>query len=201
MKNILDLKVSRPAVSVVAPTPLPAVPPEGASARAQSDAGEPERAATLTDADVPDELAWDAHAPYSAAARTRRHWLSWGLVGAGLVTAVIASSWSTGLVVLAGIGAWTLWERLGGPSKVRIGARGVTIDGHHTPHANLASFDMHQLRDGSRHLSLRTHARLARYIHIPLGEQDPDDLHDFLSRFIPEENHPVPFWEWWMRKS
>lgn len=165
-----------------------------------SGAEHPDLDVLLADAMGPDEVAWEAHVPYSGEAHARRRYLAWGIVGTGLLTAVLQASWSTGLVVLAGVGAWMLRERLAAPAKVHIGPRGITIDGHHTPHAQLASFDIHELRDGSLHLSIRTDARLSRQIHLPLGEQDPAEVHALLSRFVPEETHAVPFWEWWMRK-
>jgi hypothetical protein len=201
--NVLDLKADRtPAPPALLPEPSLAAPsgePSDAEEESMNDATELD--ALLAGTLGPDELSWDAHAPYSGVAHKRRKLLAWGLVGAGLLTAALQASWSTGLVVLAGVGAWILHGRIAAPSKVHLNQRGCTIDGHHIPHAHLASFDIHEMRDGSVHLSLRTTARLSRYIHIPLGNQNPDEVHALLSRFVPEETHPVPLWESWMRKA
>ena len=202
-KNVLDLKVDRaPDLPAASPELSPMVSSDEAPDTEESSVSEAtEFDAILAGVMGPDELSWDAHAPYSGVAHKRRRGLAWGLVGAGLLTAFLQASWSTGLVVLAGVGAWMLHGRIVAPSKVHLNHRGCTIDGHHMPHAQLASFDIHEMRDGSVHLSLRTASRLSRYIHIPLGGQDPSEVHALLSRYVPEETHPVPFWESWMRKA
>jgi hypothetical protein len=206
MVNILDLTADRAHRSSDTVEELPRERAEAAS-ESQDEAGaaasydEDGLDALLSGSLGPDELSWDAHAPYSEAARSRRRLLTGGLFGAGILTAVLQASWSTGFAVIAGVAAWMLHERLTNPSNVHIGQRGITIDGHHTPHAQLTSFDIHQMRDGSFHLSLRTDARLSRHIHIPLGTQAPDEVHALLSRYVPEETHQLPFWEWWMRKA
>ena len=46
-----------------------------------------------------------------------------------------------------------------------------------------------------KELSLRTESRFLPYIHIPLGQQDPNEVRKILSRFLVEDIHRESLWD------
>jgi hypothetical protein len=130
----------------------------------------------------------------------RRHYMAMGAVGIALAAvAVWQASILIGLVGIAGLAAWEVSERFRMPFAVRLHGRGITVNDHTYPHADLASFDVHETEDGLAHLSVRTNLRRMPRLRLPLGETDPALVRQFLSLHVPEEEHPEPLYEWWLR--
>lgn len=181
MTNLLDLK-----------NPPPEEPIETAD--------EPVEGANLVGFLGPTEVAWEAHDVLSDKARQRHYYVLGGFAVLGGLVAFWQSSWTTFLVVFFGIAAWELKERLTQPVNVHIHDRGVTINGHHYEHAQLTSFDIHRMQDGSHVLSLLTDQWHVPHLRLPLGEQDPLVVRDVMRQYVPEATHPVPLFEWLIRK-
>jgi len=159
----------------------------------------PEEVALLSSA--PDELSWDAHAPLSPRA-WRRHYIALGTAGiVGTGVAVWQSSWLVFATLAVCLGTWELVERFSRPMSVSITSRGISMDGHHYPHTGLTSFDIHRLPDGSHQLSVHTDSWRMPRLRIPLSAVDPHLVHRVLSQHLPEGDHPLPFYERWLRKD
>lgn len=180
MANILDLKKSPDA---------PAVEPELV---------EPEIAGDAPSEEGPG-VSWEAGDELTAHG-WRRHYMAMGVVGVALVgVAAWQASILIALVGVAGLAAWEASERFRTPFTVHLHDRGVTVNGHTYSHADLASFDVHMHGDGQAHLSVRTNLRRLPRLRLPLGEADPELVRQFLSLHVPEEEHPEPLYEWWLR--
>lgn len=149
---------------------------------------------------MPEEVAWQSAHPLPQHADFRRFLLMGGLVFAGGLVAWWQSSVLVFLVTVIGVAAWWIQEHHGQPASIRIDRMGMWIDGAHYPHAQLSSFDIHRLPDDTYTLSIKTSRWTTPHLHLPLGEQDPNELHAVLTQYVPEERHSVSLVEWWLRK-
>jgi hypothetical protein len=121
------------------------------------------------------------------------------LAAAGAGVAWWQASILTFIVVALGLATWEIRERFARPITAQLDAGGLTVDGAHYPTARLTSFDIHRMPDGTNELSVATTAWHARHLRIPLGSLDPDQIRAVLRRGVPEEAHPVPLLDWWLR--
>jgi hypothetical protein len=184
MANLLDLKNPAPE-----PVPQPPVAEPGQFVDLMADGD-----------DAEEVMEWEAHHPLPEHGRQRHYLLLAGVTLAGGVIAFWQHSWSTMLVILLSVGAWELYERLRRPVGVRVDGRGITVDGYRYPHAQLTSFDIHGMPDGTVELSLMTDRWHSRNLRLPLGPTDPMQLRELLLRHVPEDAHRIPALEWWLRK-
>jgi len=146
-------------------------------------------------------LAWEAQTRLSSRA-WRRHYWAVGTVGAvGAAVAFWQASWLVLATLAVCLGTWELRERLVHPTAVSIDRKGITVNGHSYPHAALRSFEVHRMPDGSHELSVHTESWHMPRLRLPLGDTDPQEVHVTLSRFVPEGEHPVPFYDRWLRKD
>jgi hypothetical protein len=157
-------------------------------------------ALTLAGTSAPRTIAWEAHHPLSGTARMRHYYLLGALVIVGGAIAFWQSSFLVFVVVLLGAGALEVKERWGKPTSVAIDEQGIAIDGRHHPHADLASFDVHTMPDGTVELSLHTSKWHAPHVRLPLGDQDPAQVRTVLAQYVPEARHPIPLWDYLIRK-
>jgi hypothetical protein len=145
-------------------------------------------------------LSWEAHHPASLSASNKRYLFSSGLVLLAAVVAYWQSSWLTLVAVLIGVSAWDVRERLSRPVAIDITEHGLSVDGHHYSHAELVSFDIHQMPDQRIELSLKTRRWSLPHLRLPLGEQDHEEVKAVLSQYVLHERHAVPRIEYWLRK-
>lgn len=203
MSNVLDLKNPPEAsaddtTDVV--TPVEALTVSGPSAPALMGLDEL-TALTLAATAAPRTLEWEAHHPLSESARRRHYYLLGALVVIGGVIAFWQSSFLAFVAVLLGAVALEVRERFGKPVRVAIDERGVAIDGRHHAHADLASFDVHTMPDGTVELSLHATKWHAPHMRLPLGEQDPAEVRTVMSQYVPEDRHAIPLWDSFIRRS
>lgn len=163
---------------------------------------EPEESATVPSPEpTPTAITWSAHHALGPAAR-RRHYILMGVLGA--VGAGVAF-WQASLLVLftmvVCLATWELHERMAHPTAVSVDHRGVTVNGHFYPHASLSSFQVHRMPDQTHVLSIRTDSWTMPRLMLPLGETDPFEVHDALSQYVPEGEHPVSFYDRWVRRD
>ena len=149
---------------------------------------------------VPEELSWEGHAPLSPSA-WRRHYIALAAVAVvGVGVAVWQSSWLVFATLAVCVTTWEITERFSRPMSASVDSRGITLDGHRYPHATLTSFDIHRMQDGNHYLSVHAESWRMPRLRIPLGSMDPNVVHGVLSQHLPEGDHPVPLYDWWLRK-
>ena len=145
-------------------------------------------------------VAWQAKHVLSPGAHRKRQMLILGLAAIGIVIAFWQSSWLTFITIALALGTWEIRDRLIQPTRVSIDAHGLNLDGRRFAHAELSSFDVQRMPDQSFELSVLTkHWHLPR-LRIPLGEQDPQEVHALMSQYVVNEPHPIPHLEYWLRK-
>jgi hypothetical protein len=138
------------------------------------------------------EAEWEAHHPLSPRSRRRQYILEGIAAVLGVAIAWWQSSWLILFMVIFAIAAWELRERFSKPVRVRVDAQGMTIDDYHYPHATLSSFDLHRTAEDRVELSVAIDQWPTSTMRVPLGDQDPDEVHAILSRYIPHALHEVP---------
>lgn len=158
-------------------------------------------ALTLAATAAPRTIAWEAHHPLTGTARQRHYYLLGGLVFVGALIAFWQSSFLVFAVVLFGAAALEAKERWSKPTNIAIDEHGVAVDGRHHAHADLASFDIHTMPDGTVELSLHTSKWHAPHMRLPLGEQDPVEIRTVMAQYVPEARHTIPPWDYFIRKS
>jgi hypothetical protein len=193
MSNILDL--TRPI-----PEPEPEVVQDEEALAGAAFSDDAYGVADDTFVPAPALIEWQAQRELAATVH-RRRFMTMGLAAvAGIGISWWQASPMVFLVVLIGIATWEVRERFHVPTSVRIDASGVTIDGTHYPHAELTSFDIHHMPDDAMELSIATTQWHLKHLRVPLGSQDPDEVHALLSMHIPLERHTVPVVDWYLRK-
>ena len=193
MSNVLDLKDAEPGV-VVSPE-LPVT--QGALAE-QQDESIPD--ATLAALQAPSSLQWTAHHPLTGDARNRHMFVSGAIVAFGALISLWQRSPAAFLVLLVGAGVLELREHMKRPTTVEVDHRGVTVDDQRYEHASFTSFHIHRMPDDTLELSLRSEKRFLPHLRLPLGQQDPHQLHAVLTQYIPEGEHKIPLVDYFIRK-
>jgi hypothetical protein len=200
MSNVLDLKNPPEAsnddtTDVVTPIEALTIPESNMPMNLDELA-----ALTLAATAAPRTVAWEAHHPLSGTARMRHYYLLGGLVALGVLVAWWQASFLVFVVVLLGAGALEVSERWSKPTAVAIDEHGVAVDGRHHAHADLASFDIHTMPDGTVELSVQTSKWHAPHMRLPLGEQDPTEVRAVMAQYVPEGRHKIPLWDYLIRK-
>ena len=206
MSNVLDLKNPTEISGDSGTTTDIATPVEALTISEP----EPARADTLTidelaamtlSATVPGRtIAWEADHTLQGGA-VRKHYILLGTLAAvGGLVALWQASLTGFLVTLAGIGALEARQRWSKPMRVAVDEHGIGIDGHHYPHADLASFDIHTMPDGEMELSLHSARWHLPHLRLPLGAQNHEEVRVVLSQYIPEGRHPIPLLDYLIRK-
>ncbi len=192
MSNTLDLKDQQPGV--LAAEPVVAEPVDEV----------PE--ATLAAADLLDatnfstSAAWTAHHPLTGAARRRHTMLAVGIAAAGLLISLWQRSPSAFIVLLIGAGVLELRQHMSKPTSVTVDHRGIEIDEQRYDHAAFTSFHIHRMPDDTLELSLKSEQPYLPHLRLPLGQQDPHELHAVLTQYIPEGTHKIPITDYFIRK-
>lgn len=120
----------------------------------------------------------------------------WAVGIIALVIAVIAIIYQNYLfAVLIIVAAFTLLlyaARKPREVSIELGRRGVRIGGILYPYATLKSFWIHHHREDRRgRLIIQSEKLLMPYVTIPLPDEPHEDIiHDFLSAYLAEEEHP-----------
>ncbi len=178
MTDVLDLRKSSEPEEAQAPEP----------------AAEPEVPLTA-------ELAWRAQHRLGPAARRRHYILVAVLAAAGAGVALWQASWLVLVTMIVCLATWELHERMAHPTAISIDVRGVTVNGHFYPHATLSSFQGHRLPDSTHVLSIKTDSWTMPRLVVPVGTADPFEVHETLARYVPEGEHPVSFYDRWVRRN
>lgn len=206
MSNVLDLKnppetgtesdattdIATPveALAIRAPEPLPTDPMTIDELTAM----------TLSATIAPRTISWEADHTLQGTARRKHYILLAALTAVGGLVALWQASFTGFLVILAGVGALESRQRWGKPVHVAVDEHGIGIDGHHYPHADVASFDIHTMPDGAMELSLHSGKWHMPHLRLPLGEQNHEEARAVLSQYIPEGRHPIPLVDYLIRK-
>jgi len=156
--------------------------------------------AALAASVLPTAVSWEAHHPLMGHAKWKHYML---LSGLGILGALI-SLWQRSVmpfvVLFVGVIALELRERWSRPVSVAIDEHGVSVDGHEYPHTDFASFHVHRMPDETLELSLKAQRKYLPHLRLPLGEQDPYEVHAVLAQHIPEGRHTIPLVEYLLRK-
>ena len=139
-------------------------------------------------------LEWSAH-EYEHIEKTTEWYWALGLVAvAGAIAALLANNVLFALLIL--IGAFVLALLASRPPRIvhfSISQRGVRIDDDLHPYNSLKSFAVHEISsDHVPKLIIETSRMIAPHLVIPLEGVHADDVHKYLARFIPEEDHVEP---------
>ncbi len=197
MSNVLDLKQLQADELERQQAPEEPVAQESSIANEFS---ENDIAAMLAAPAFPQEIAWEAHHQLTGGARNKHNAILGGLVALGAVVGYWQASVMTFLVSLAGATALGVRERWSKPIRVSIDEHGVAVDGRHMNHAQFASFDVHAMPDDTVELSLQSASWSVPHFRLPLGEQNPSEVSDVLSQYIPKGRHPIPRIDYFLRK-
>ncbi len=204
MSNVLDLKDHQPGdavpeqlVAEVAPLAIAQTTSIDEMGEMQSEGLPP---ATLAGFHFPTATEWTAHHPLQGSAR-KRHMLFSGLI---VLLGVLISLWQRSpaafIVLLIGAGVLELREHMSKPMTVGVDDRGIKIDDHRYDHASFSSFHIHRMPDDTLELSLRSDQRFLPHLRLPLGQQDPHQLHAILTQYIPQGDHKIPLVDYLIRK-
>lgn len=223
MSNVLDLKnigaarderistadVSSPA-ETVAPIELSSVPSTEPEIEAERlEAAEQEELmdvedvaeAALAASGLPVAVSWEAHHPLQGGALRKHYMILGSLTAFGVLMAVWQGNIIPFVVMFFAAITLGLRERWSRPVSVSIDETGVTVDGQEYAHTAFASFHIHRMPDETHELSLRAQQRLLPHLRLPLGEQDPYEVHAVLTQYIPEGKHKIPLVEYLLRKQ
>ena len=148
--------------------------------------------ALLASTMLPVAVRWEAQHALVGAARQRHLYLLAGLLVLGALVAWWQASVVVFLVVLAGVAALEVREQWGGPVQVAIHEQGIEVDGRTFAHADFTSFDLHRMPDDTVELSLHTNRWHIPHLRLPLGQQDPGEVHAVLTQYLPQGRHSVP---------
>lgn len=91
--------------------------------------------------------------------------------------------------ILIGVTAYISIHRRPGLLVCHITETGVVVNREFYPAENIDSFWIFE-EPGHGILSIRTNAPLAPYVHIPVHDEDVEDIRQSLSPIVPEEEHP-----------
>lgn len=124
----------------------------------------------------------------------RRHdrGLAWYLVMAGIAVALILyalrdGSWSFAIAILVFLGVYHLIHHEEPKEfEVILSHDGITFDVSHIPFSNLNAFQIFEPAPFYRVLRLRPHSRLKPDFEIPLSDQDPEEIRQFLASYLRE---------------
>jgi hypothetical protein len=72
--------------------------------------------------------------------------------------------------------------------EIVLGEKGIRVEKVFYPYHTLESFWLEETETGSRVL-IKSQRLVMPYIILPLGEVDPDDVHEYLSHHLPEVFH------------
>ena len=148
----------------------------------------------------PEVLSWTVeHAPTERERNRERILMGSAVVIGGLVSWWQAS-WLTFAVVLLGVAAWELHGQFSSSHTVAVDDKGVVVDGYRHRYEHLHSFDMHGMPDGSARLSIKTTRWHLPHLHVPLGDQDPEDVRALLSRYLLQDEHRIPLLDYFLKK-
>jgi hypothetical protein len=186
MSNVLDLKDQQPGAASAGV----------ASAEVVNDVPE----AILASTDIPAAVSWTAHHPLVGKARKRHALFSAGIVVVGLLISLWQGSYAPFFVLLVGAAVLELREHMSKPTSVTVDERGVHIDEQRYLHAAFSSFHIHRMPDDTLELSLKSEQRFLPHVRLPLGAQDPQKLHAVLTQYIPEDEHKIPYIDYYIRK-
>lgn len=85
--------------------------------------------------------------------------------------------------------------------KFKINEKGVEIDGHIHNFDSLRSFWLFYNPPEEKELSFRSRKTFFPYIRIPLADQNPNELREYLLKFLPEKRHTESIIDIWMRRA
>jgi hypothetical protein len=149
---------------------------------------------------APEPISWEASHQPSERERSREYVFLGAVAAVGGVVAWWQSSWLTIGVIAAGVIAWELHNRFPTTHRIELTDRGLSVDGHQHRYEHLHSYDIHEMSDGTRHVSIQTARWHLPHMRIPLGQQDASEVDALLSRYLAKEEHKIPLLDWFMKK-
>jgi hypothetical protein len=84
--------------------------------------------------------------------------------------------------------------------KFKINEKGMEFDGRLHDFDTLRSFWLFYNPPEEKELSFRSKKTFFPYIKIPLAEQNPNEIREFLLKFLPEKRHRESIIDIWMRR-
>lgn len=148
----------------------------------------------------PENISWSFEHKQTERQRMREYmFLAVTALTGGLVS-WWQSSWLTLIVVFLGIIAWELHNRLPSGHRIDIDDKGVSVDGYRHRYQHLHSYDIHNMPDGSIHLSIMTSRWHLPQMHLPLGDQDHQQVDALLSRYLLRDEHKIPLLDYLIKK-
>ena len=142
------------------------------------------------------KIEWDAH-EYEHKERSPDWFWAVGIISVSVaIAAVIFGNIILGILVL--ISAFALSLFINRPPRtlhIVVDDRGITRGKIRYPYSNLQSFWI-DVEHPHKKIILESQKLLTPLIVVPLGDEtDTEQLHENLSRFLPEEFHSLPFVE------
>lgn len=139
-------------------------------------------------------IEWEAH-EYVHVEKTPEWFWALGLIAvAGSIAAVLYDSVIFAVYILIAAFVLALFANRQ-PNVVRFAVtqRGVRIDDVLYPYNSLESFAVDELSPNhTPKLILESRKAFAPKLVIPLEGVDADEVHDFIARFLPEDDHIEP---------
>jgi len=84
--------------------------------------------------------------------------------------------------------------------KFKINERGVEIDNRLYDFDALRSFWVFYNPPEEKEISFRSKKTFFPYIRIPLADQNPNEIREYLLKFLPEKKHAESLIDIWMRR-
>ncbi len=84
--------------------------------------------------------------------------------------------------------------------KFKINEKGVEVNGRLHEFHDLKSFWLFYNPPEQKELSMRSKKTFFPYIRIPLAEENPVEIRDYLLKFLPEKRHQESLIDIWMRR-
>jgi len=85
--------------------------------------------------------------------------------------------------------------------KFKINEKGLELDGRLYEFDSLRSFWLFYNPPEEKEISFRSKKTFLPYIRIPLTNQNPNELREFLLKFLPEKRHRESVIDIWMRRT
>ncbi len=147
-------------------------------------------------------IAWEAHEYVHVEKSPDWYWALGLLAIAGATGALLMENVLFAVfIIIASFVVALASSRQPNVLRFSVTQRGVRIDDTLYPYNTLDSFSIdEQTSDDTPKLILKQHGYFSHIIIIPIVDVDPDDIHDFLTAFLREDDHIEPlthrFMEW-----
>jgi hypothetical protein len=139
-------------------------------------------------------ITWRAHEYVHTEKNSDWYWALGLIVVAGALFALLKNNVMFAILILIAGFVLALFATMK-PKHIEFAVtqRGVRIDKELLPYSSLESFAVDELSPNHvPKLIIESKKLLAPHIVIPIEEVSPDDVHDFLLNYLPEDDHVEP---------